>query len=44
VSQESDELGHGYFTYYLIEGLKGRADISNDGEVDIDEITLWSWN
>jgi len=38
VSQESDKLGHGYFTYYMIEGLKGKADISNDGEVDIDEI------
>ena len=38
VSQESDKLAHGYFTYYLIEGLKGKADISNDGEIDIDEI------
>ena len=38
VSQESDKLGHGYFTYYLIEGLKGAADIGNDGEVDVDEV------
>lgn len=38
VSQESDKLGHGYFTYYLIEGLKGAADIGNDGEIDVDEI------
>ena len=38
VSQESDDLRHGYFTYYLLEGLKGAADISNDGEVDVDEI------
>lgn len=38
VSQESDQLGHGYFTYYLLEGLKGAADISNDGEIDVDEI------
>ena len=38
VSQESDELKHGYFTYYLLEGLRGPADISLDGEVDVDEI------
>ena len=38
VSQESNKLGHGYFTYYLLEGLRGAADISNDGEIDVDEI------
>jgi uncharacterized caspase-like protein len=38
VSQESDTFRHGYFTYYLLEGLRGKADISQDGEIDIDEI------
>ncbi len=38
VSRESDELGHGYFTYYLLKGLKGGADIDKDGLIDIDEI------
>lgn len=38
VSLESDDLRHGYFTHYLLEGLKGGADIGNDGLVDIDEI------
>ena len=38
VSQESDRLRHGYFTYYLLGGLKGAADIGNDGLIDIDEI------
>jgi hypothetical protein len=38
VSQESDKCRHGYFTYYLLEGLRGKADISQDGEIDIDEI------
>ena len=38
VAQESSEIGHGVFTYYLLEGLRGAADIDHDGRVDIDEI------
>lgn len=38
VSQESDELRHGYFTYYLLKGLKGEADLDGDRLIDIDEI------
>ena len=38
VSQESDKLRHGYFTYYLLEGLKGKADVDGDRLIDIDEI------
>ena len=38
VSQESDELKHGYFTYYLLKGLKGAADLDADKLIDIDEI------
>jgi uncharacterized caspase-like protein len=30
--------GHGVFTYYVLEGLKGKADYSGDGLVDIDEL------
>lgn len=30
--------GHGVFTYYLLEGLKGKADYSLDGLVDAEEI------
>ncbi|MEI6154456.1 MAG: hypothetical protein WCQ90_10260, partial [Deltaproteobacteria bacterium] len=41
VSQESDTLKHGYFTYHLLEGLKGKADVSKDGIVDIDEIYIY---
>jgi len=37
VSAEKDELGHGVFTYYLIEGLKGKADTDRDGVVTVDE-------
>jgi uncharacterized caspase-like protein len=36
-SQEFAELGHGVFTYYLVEGLKGAADANHDGVVTVDE-------
>lgn len=37
VSAEKDELRQGVFTYYLIEGLKGKADTDRDGVVTVDE-------
>lgn len=37
VSVEKDELQHGVFTYYLIDGLKGEADTDRDGMVTVDE-------
>jgi WD40 repeat protein len=38
VSQERDLLGHGVFTYYLLEGLNGKADQDGDGVITVDEI------
>lgn len=38
VAQESNDIRHGVFTYYLLEGLRGAADIDHDGHVDIDEL------
>jgi len=37
VSVEKDELKHGVFTYYLLEGLRGAADFDRDGVVTVDE-------
>lgn len=37
VSAEDDTLQHGIFTYYLIEGLRGRADYDSDGLITVDE-------
>jgi len=37
LSQESDEVGGSYFTHYLLSGLRGAADSSDDGEVTLDE-------
>ncbi len=32
------ELGHGIFTYFLTEGLRGAADLNRDGIVSLDEL------
>jgi hypothetical protein len=37
-AQESPDLGHGVFTHYLIEGLRGAADSNGDGDIDVHEI------
>ena len=38
VSAEDDHLKQGVFTYYLLEGLKGKADVDRDGAVTVDEV------
>lgn len=38
VSLESRRLKHGLFSYYLIKGLSGEADVNKDDFVDIEEI------
>ena len=38
VSKEDDGLQHGVFSYYLLEGLKGKADRDSDGIITITEI------
>lgn len=35
VSHEDDRLQAGVFTYYLLEGLKGKADTKGDGSINI---------
>ena len=39
-SQESKDWGggHGVFTYFLLKGLKGKADYNNDGNVTLGEV------
>jgi uncharacterized caspase-like protein len=34
-------MGHGIFTYYLLKGLNGEADIDGDKLVSADEISLY---
>jgi uncharacterized caspase-like protein len=38
VSIELPDLGHGVFTYYLTEGLKGAGDLNRDGIVSLQEL------
>jgi hypothetical protein len=38
VSIELPELGHGIFTYFLAEGLRGAADLNRDGIVTLQEV------
>jgi len=38
VALESPTLGHGIFTYYLLEGLRGKADRNGDGIVTVSEL------
>jgi hypothetical protein len=38
VSIELAEPGHGFFTYYLMQGLKGAADLNRDGIVSLQEL------
>ncbi|MDH4272856.1 MAG: caspase family protein, partial [Candidatus Aminicenantes bacterium] len=36
-SQESDLLGGSFFTHYLISGIRGAADLTQDGRVTLNE-------
>jgi len=38
VALEISDLGHGLFTYYVLEGLRGKADRDKDGIVTISEL------
>jgi Caspase domain/Bacterial Ig domain/WD domain, G-beta repeat len=38
VSAERPDMQHGVFTYYLLEGLRGKADLDGDNMITIDEI------
>lgn len=35
---ESPELGHGIFSHFLLEGLKGQADRDGDGQITLEEL------
>lgn len=36
---EANDLHHSVFTYYLLEGLRGKADVNDDGVVVLPELT-----
>ena len=38
ISSSSPELQHGIFSYYLMRGMEGDADLNKDGKIILDEI------
>jgi hypothetical protein len=38
ISKEDDNLQHGIFSYYMLEGLKGGADQDGDGIITVSEL------
>jgi hypothetical protein len=43
-AQESDHIGSSFFTYFLISGLRGAADVSGDGRVTLNEAYNFAFN
>ena len=43
VAQEADRIGGSYFTHYLASGLRGAADLSQDGRVTLDEAYAFAY-
>lgn len=43
-SQESDLLEGSFFTHYLISGIRGAADLSQDGRVTLNEAYQFTFN
>ncbi|MBI4823824.1 MAG: tetratricopeptide repeat protein [Nitrospirae bacterium] len=38
ISSTYDEKGHGLFTYFMLRGLKGEADVNRNGSIEIGEL------
>lgn len=41
-SYEADSIGHGLFSWYLVQGLMGLADAPADNTVTFDELKRWT--
>jgi internalin A len=42
-SYENSNLGHGVYTYYLMEALNGEGDFDGDGYITFDEVSQYVW-
>lgn len=40
-AEERKELEHGVFTFFMLEGMKGKADTGGDDTVDLAELYAW---
>jgi hypothetical protein len=43
-SQESDAIRGSFFTYYLVSGLRGAADMIQDGRITLNEAYQYAYN
>jgi len=43
LAQESDALRGGFFTHYLISGMRGAADVGDDSVVALDELYTYTY-
>lgn len=43
-AQESDRLQSSFFTHFLLSGLRGAADVTNDGRVTLNEAYQFAFN
>lgn len=43
-AQESDSLGASFFTHYLISGMRGAADVGDDGYVSLNEAYNYAYD
>jgi len=41
ISSSSNELKHGIFSYYLMRGMEGDADINKDGKITVGEMQAY---
>jgi uncharacterized caspase-like protein len=41
-AEEFPQLHHGAFTYVLLQGVSGKADVHNDGKITTDELLTYS--
>lgn len=41
ISSSSPDLQHGIFSYYLMRGMEGDADLNKDGKITLDEIQAY---
>ena len=41
ISSSSPDLQHGIFSYYLMRGMEGEADLNTDGKITLDELQAY---
>ena len=44
ISSGLKEANHGIFSYYLMKGLEGKADINKDGKIKVKELDEYLQN